>query len=441
MLTDDERRAIDDDIFDSAVPAVNACKPSRLCWQESCPWCLPNLVTAAKNKGNTVEAERLEALITGVAPADGHKSRFHDLVYGAATTADAAFPTRRIGELAAIVDAAPAPRFVVRRLLVEADYGVVGAEKKFGKTFAMGDLAVNVAAGGSFLGHYAVDRAGPVLLFAGEGGRRKIVRRCRAIAGHYGIALDDLELHVYERAPKLADAAQVEMLRATVEVVAPVLVIVDPAYLSLAGAETSNLAAMGVLLERAQIICQDAGSALLLSHHWNKTGSGTTAARFTGAGLAEWGRVLISGSTLSRNTDTETQATTAVCKLEIIGDELADIEISYRRRVWVDDPDDLASPMHYEVGVVDDETPAAPEDAPGMKPAAARVLRILRATGVWLDYVQIGDALANEGHPLKKRTILEAGQALVAEGLAEEDGGLGAIRKTFRAHLDPGNVP
>jgi AAA domain len=349
-------------------------------------------------------------------------------------------PTRRIGELVALVDAAPPPRFVVRRLLVEADYGVFGAEKKFGKTFAMGDLAINVAAGGSFLGHYPVDRAGPVLLLAGEGGRRKIVRRCLAIAGHYGIDLDDLDLHVYERAPKLADVEHVEMLRATVAAVAPVLVIVDPAYLSLAGAETSNLASMGVLLERAQIVCQDAAAALLLSHHWNKTGQGTTADRFTGAGLAEWGRVLISGSTLSRNTNTETQATTAICKLEIVGDELADIEVTYRRRVWVDDPDDLASAMHYEVEVVDNEMAVAPDDAPGMKPAAARVLRILRATGVWLDHVQIGDALANEGHPLKKRTILEAGQSLVAEGLAKESGGLGAIRKTFRADLGAGNV-
>jgi hypothetical protein len=289
------------------------------------------------------------------------------------------FPATRIGELVRLVDAMPTPRFVIRRLLVEADYGVLGAEKKFGKTFASGDAAVNVAAGGSFLGAFPVDVAGTVLLFAGEGGRRKIVRRCRAIAAHYGHTLDDLPLYVYERAPKLADLTQVARLRATVEQCKPVLIIVDPAYLSLAGAETSNLAAMGVLLERAQLIAQDAGSALILTHHWNKTGQGSGADRFTGSGMAEWGRVLISGSTLSRNTDQATGRTTNVCRLEIIGDEIADTGVTFRRQVWVDDPDDLASPMHYHVELIDDD-PGGILDAPGMKPAAVRVLRILRTT-------------------------------------------------------------
>ncbi|MDQ3485449.1 MAG: AAA family ATPase [Actinomycetota bacterium] len=351
------------------------------------------------------------------------------------------YPVVTIGAMARAVDAAPPPSFVVQRLLVAGDYGVLGAEKKFGKTFAVGDMAVNVAAGGAFLGAFPVDHAGPVLLFAGEGGQRKLVRRFRAIADHYDINIDRLPLHIYERAPKLADAEQVARLAATVEQVAPVLVIIDPAYLALAGAETSNLASMGVLLERIQLITQAAGAALLMSHHWNKTGVGTAADRFTGAGFAEWGRVLLSGATLSRNTHLTTMATTAVCKLEVVGDEIADHEITYRRRVWVDDPNDLTSAMHYSVELVDNATPPELNDAPGMKPAAARVLAVLRAAaGAWFDHVQIGDRLADDGHPLKKRTILEAGQALVEAGLADESGGVGAIRKTFRAHPGVGNV-
>lgn len=354
------------------------------------------------------------------------------------------FPMRTIGELAAEIDAAPPPRYVVRRLLVEGDYGVLGAAKKFGKSWAMGDLAVNVAAGGSFLGGFPVDVGGTVLLFAGEGGRRKMIRRTRAIAAWYGHDHDALPLRVWERAPKLAGLDQVARLAATVEQHRPVLVIVDPGYLAIAGAETNNLASMGVLLERAQHVCQDHGAALMFSHHHNKTGAGNGADRFTGSGWAEWGRVLLSGHQQSLNTDPATLATTAVCKLGVIGDEVADTEITFRRRVWSDDPDDLRSPMHYEVELIDGTVTGAPADPslPGLRPAAARVLAVLVAAGNrWLDYVQIGDELAAAGHPLKKRTILEAGQALVDAGHADDSGGVGTIRKTFRARQGVGNGP
>jgi hypothetical protein len=36
-------------------------------------------------------------------------------------------------------------------------------------------------------------------------------------------------------------------------------------------------------------------------------------------------------------------------KLEVIGDEIPDTEITFRRTVWTDDQDDLASTMHYAV--------------------------------------------------------------------------------------------
>src|SRR4051812_13744703 len=44
------------------------------------------------------------------------------------------FATMTIGEMAAEVDAAPPPCFIIHRLLVEGDYGVFGADKKLGKS-------------------------------------------------------------------------------------------------------------------------------------------------------------------------------------------------------------------------------------------------------------------------------------------------------------------
>jgi hypothetical protein len=91
--------------------------------------------------------------------------------------------------------------------------------------------------------------------------------------------------------------------------------------------------------------------------------------------------------------------------------------------------------MHYVVEPVDPgEIPgAASGPLAGLRPAAVRVLGVLRDTDAWLDHQQIGDQLAATGIPLKKRTILDAGAALVEAGFALESGGDNGTRKTFRA--------
>jgi hypothetical protein len=386
----------------------------------------PGYTPSAQNgeQGDGYDAAAYDALATG---------------HGTPLREQLPFSMLTLGELGRLVDAAPPARYVVRHLLVDSDYGVIGASKKFGKTFVAGDLAVNVAAGGCVLGAWPVDHPGVVLLFAGEGGRRKLVRRGRAIAAFYGHDLAALPVYVHERSPKLGDLAQVERLRLTIEQHCPRLVILDPSYLALAGADTRNLASIGALLERAQIICQDAGAALVLTHHWNKTGTGASADRFTGAGFAEWGRVLISGEVRSSRTDALTKRSSVLCKLEIIGDELADTEITFRRDVWVDDPDDLASPMHYRVQLVDagdlpDEADLDLADDTKLKPSTKRVLVVLRrAAPAWLDAHGIGDKLADGSFPLKSRTIYEACKALVELDLAVVSGGTNGIVTTWAA--------
>jgi hypothetical protein len=84
--------------------------------------------------------------------------------------------------------------------------------------------------------------------------------------------------------------------------------------------------------------------------------------------------------------------------------------------VWADDPDDLASPLHYEVeALADDATPA---DDAALSPAAHRVLGILEAATDWLTRRQIGDRLAETGWPLKERTIQNGLAELRRAGLA-----------------------
>jgi hypothetical protein len=81
------------------------------------------------------------------------------------------------GEVAARVAAAGAPRWLVEGLWPADAYGVLAADIKAGKTWAALDLAVSVACGLPWFGHFPCPSPGGVLLFLGEGGERAMVRR------------------------------------------------------------------------------------------------------------------------------------------------------------------------------------------------------------------------------------------------------------------------
>lgn len=267
-----------------------------------------------------------------------------------------AWRIRSAGDMAAEVDAAPDPGWLLEGLIAADGYGVLGAEKKAGKTWMATDLAVAVASGGAWLGWRTCTTPGRVLYFAGEGGARKITRRGRAVAHHYGRCWDDLDIWISERVPHLADLIHVEALTQEVADHIPKLVIIDPSYLALAGARMSALNEMGALLEAAQHACQAVGAVLLVVAHWNKTGTGVGVERFSGAGFAEWGRFLISAAREGDEVRTPDGGSNTVLRLTIVSDEAATTELMFRREVHETHPGVLASPMVYTVQLVDAES-------------------------------------------------------------------------------------
>ncbi|MDP9403844.1 MAG: AAA family ATPase [Actinomycetota bacterium] len=327
-----------------------------------------------------------------------------------------AFLTAR--ELAAEVDAAPPVGFLCRPVWPADAYGVLAAEDKAGKTWASLDKAVSVASGTPWLAIYAVERQGPVLLFLGEGGKRKMLRR-RAICASRGLCFEDLPIVLCFKVPHLASAMHLATIAEQVQATHPALVIIDPLYLAAKGATSSDLTDMGAHLSNVQGICQDAGAALAIVHHWNKTGKGSGRDRMSGAGPAAWGRVLVSVSVEARSTDKATGTTSVTLGWQFVGDEIPDTEIRIRRKVWAEDPDDLNSALHYEV----EELEAKGADPGPMRPATARVLVVLRAAGVGLSVSQIGDDLAKDpsGIPLRARTIQTALKELESLHLAESE--------------------
>jgi hypothetical protein len=327
-------------------------------------------------------------------------------------------------EVAARVAAAGEPRWLIQGIWPADAYGVLAAKEKAGKTWAALDLAVSVATGQPWLDHFACPSPGPVLVFLGEGGERATVRRIEAIATAKGIDPDQLAdpLRLCFRVPRLAApgaGGELAAIQAELDSHPAALVVLDPLYLAAAGASGSNLYDMGAVLQAIQGVCQQAGCALLVVTHWNKTGDGRGADRISGAGPAAWARVICSVSIHYRGSDPD-GASNVVLGVELIGGEIADTRFRIRRRVQADDPADLGAPLAYAVEVLagDDEDLDLEPAAAALSKSRQWVLTALRAGGDMQTVKQLGDRLAQAGHPLKPRTIQTALGELEAAGLA-----------------------
>jgi hypothetical protein len=174
--------------------------------------------------------------------------------------------------------------------------------------------------------------------------------------------------------------------------------------------------------------------------HWNKTGDGRGPDRIAGAGPAAWARVICSVAIHYRGADPD-GASSVLLGVELVGGELADTRFRIRRRVRAEDPADLGAPLSYRVEVL-----AAEDDDQDLDPAAAAlsksrqwVLTALRTGGELQTVKQLGDRLAQAGHPLKPRTIQLALGELEAAGLAAgSEEGTGRARYWSPATPDDG---
>jgi hypothetical protein len=103
----------------------------------------------------------------------------------------------------------------------------------------------------------------------------------------------------------------------------------------------------------------------------------------------------------------------------VIGGEIADARFRIRRWVRAEDPADLGAPLSYAVEVlVDDDDEDLEPAAAALSKSRQWVLMALRAGGDMQTVRQLGDRLAQGGHPLKPRTIQTALGELEAAGLA-----------------------
>lgn len=326
-------------------------------------------------------------------------------------------PFQTLAELAAKIDAAGPRKYLIRGIWPAGVYGVHAAEMKAQKTWNTLDLAVSVASGTPWLDHHPVDDPGPVVVFVGEGGEASILRRIRAICASRGLKAEDLDIHICARAPHLRRDEHMTAFAEKVADVRPRLIVLDPLYLSAGGAKGGDLYGMGELLERAQIVSETYAAALVVVTHFNR-GNRSGAGRITGAGPAEWGRVLIGADVKSRHTDPDTKATTVVTVLDVIGGEVPDSEFRLKRTIWADDPDDLDSPLRYRVEILEEGEHAGADDMP---PARRKLLEAIVAIGQdGATGSELVDWIAEKyGHGLYRTTVSTELNAALEAGLVD----------------------
>jgi hypothetical protein len=338
-------------------------------------------------------------------------------------------PYKLSRELAALEDAS----WLIRGRWPADAYGVMGAEDKAGKTWAVLDLAVSVVGGTALFGSLPVEVQGPVTLFLGEGGRRGMVRRLDAVAAFHRGEPDLDGLRVCYRVPRLTSKEHLAALTDELELYPARLVVVDPLYLAAAGARGSDLYAMGEHLQEIQLICQRASAALVVTTHWNKTGEGSGASRFTGVGPGAWGRVLASAAVEQRRV--EGGSSSVLLRWEFTGGEIADSTVRVRRTVWAEG-EGLDAPLHYEVEVTEELDGVNIGLGQGDLPRNQQ--RVIGVLGGWdqpIGSAEVQDAVANDGLgvPLKTTTIRRLLNELADKGLVDgRDDGEGTAKRWWK---------
>lgn len=331
-----------------------------------------------------------------------------------------------------VLKAATAPReFLVDRWLYRGSYGALGAEYKAGKTWLVMDLAVSIAADVPFMGVIPVT-SGKVAIMHNEGDMGEFVARLKAVAESKGVELTPermTRIRVQNGSSIMSDPIAVSRLYDDLKDFEPDLLIIDPWYLSAGDeADGKTLSRVGMVLRNLQGVAGELGAALLITTHWNKSGDGKGFSRWSGAGLQEWGRVLI-------NVGVKRYTAAAAYAQDKTGRTSADLEIELRgqtsgvyqvtRTVWSGDAGKPAAPLHYEVTAAEaiGEAPSSGTDP--LYRARERVLSALaKAEGDRNTPIQIGPLLEIVGASNKGRRATgyrDALKQLIVDGMVEQN--------------------
>ena len=165
---------------------------------------------------------------------------------------------------------APPQRWLVDLLWAERAVGILGGEPKCGKSLLALDLAVAVASGTPCLRRFAVERRGPVLVYAAEDALPVVRERLDGIARAADTDLRSLDLYVIT-APtlRLDTTTDRQRLEQTVGAARPRLLVLDP-FVRLHAVDENAAAEVAPLLAYLRHLERTYEAAVLLVHHVRK---------------------------------------------------------------------------------------------------------------------------------------------------------------------------
>lgn len=185
------------------------------------------------------------------------------------------------------------PQWLVDGLWSRGGHGIVSALPKCYKSTVVTGMAVAIASGGTFLGRQA--RQGPVLIVQAENSRAHLGELMRSYGemnrAYYPPSAKilgntirvvrgfprDLPLHVImvsdPRNPTFDLRESLDHLQTTIESIKPVLIIFDPVYQLIGGADTNSQAEMSPIFTQLTRLAYKHKCGLILVHHDSKAGS------------------------------------------------------------------------------------------------------------------------------------------------------------------------
>jgi len=165
----------------------------------------------------------------------------------------------------------PAPRWIVKGIIPQADLVVVFGESGSGKSFIVTDLALSIARGVDWRGHKT--RQGRVVYIAAEGGGG-YRNRLRAYAHHHQADLAGIPFGIIHAAPNFLQKEDVKAVAKAIELAEGAEIIVVDTFAQVTPGANENAGEdMGLALKHARMIGDATGALVILVHHSGKDAS------------------------------------------------------------------------------------------------------------------------------------------------------------------------
>lgn len=177
----------------------------------------------------------------------------------------------------AAAEAQGEPSWLVNGLWLEQGVGFLGGHPKSCKSWLALDIALSVASRTQVAGHFSVPRGAGVLVFTAEDSPPMVRSRFCGMAAARGIVLEEVPIHlVLQDCLRLESDRDQARLVATVEVLRPALLILDP-FVRMTSIDENSAQEVSRVLAFLRGLQRSHSIAILVVHHVRKSAGGGNA--------------------------------------------------------------------------------------------------------------------------------------------------------------------